>query len=321
MGYIWGLLAVSGAVASALVVVSLPHLGGPGRTELFARFAIAAGIAAVGSTLLYAFFELEGGILALVLGDAFMVLGPGSMLLAVSALTGRSDRLRVAVIALSAIVLAVAVTTASIDKPVSLVVKAAALSVLCLWVAGQTRRDGLAGQPGMATLLAVNVVYGLFSAARIVVGAVLGWESELYRAAFSIYPTTAVGAAAVLFTGVAVFRVLRFHGLGARDVEPTAAVHEIQGVVVALGEVPAVRAAFGTATVVALLSGLDEACAAVAAALAGPERSGSVTTETVTALVRAELERRGWSASEIGLVTVASASVARTPESGGRPRD
>lgn len=304
MGYIWGLLAVSAAVASALVVVSLPRLGGPGRAELFARFAIAAGIAAVGSTLLYAYFELGGGILALVLGDAFMVLGPGSMLLAVSALTDRPGRLRVSAVALAFIVLAVAATTATVDKPGSLVAKAAALSVFCLWVAVQTRRDGLAGQPGMTTLLVVNVGYGIFSASRVATGILLGWDSALYQIAFSITPTTILGAAAVLFTGMAVVRVLRSRGIDARHSAAEGAVREVGAAVIALGDVSAVRAAYGTATLSALLRGLDEACEDVTLAVADAGAADQTTAQSVAALLRAELERRGWTASEIGLVTV-----------------
>lgn len=303
MGYIWGLLAISAAVVSTVIALTLPHWGAPGRAELFARFSVAAGIAAVGSSLMYAIYELGGGVLALVVGDAFMVLGPGAMLLATGAPAGR---LRADAITVSLAVVLVSVTTTVADTRASLLVKIAVLCLLCLGVAGQTRRPPLRGLAGTRTLLVVNLGYAAFCAGRIVAALTLGWESPVYRAVFSIVPTTAVGAVAVVATGLAVWQVLRSHGWSLRrrrDAPAEELVIEVAGWRVSLTDPADVRRAFGADTVSEIARDLE----AVGDSLRRRADTTAVSFATsveVTAHLRLELEARGWSPTEIALLTV-----------------
>lgn len=303
MGYIWGLLAISAAVVSTVIALTLPHWGAPGRAELFARFSVAAGIAAVGSSLMYAIYELSGGVLALVVGDAFMVLGPGAMLLAMGALTGH---LRAAVITVSVAVVLVSVTTTVTDTRTSLLVKIAVLCVLCLGVAGQTRRAALTGFAGTTTLLVVNLGYATFCAGRIVAALTVGWESPLYRAVFSIVPTTAVGAIAVVATGLAVWQVLRSQGWSLRrrsDAPAEELVVEVAGWRVSLTDPADVRRAFGADTVSEIARDLETVGGALRRRAETTEVSFASSGE-LAAHLRLELEARGWSPTEIALLTV-----------------
>ncbi|MEF2254688.1 hypothetical protein [Microbacterium schleiferi] len=304
MAWIGGLLVISIAVAGAIIAFALPIIGSPGRGQLFVRFCIIAGIAAVGSTLMYAIYETTATVLALAVGDTFMVLGPGGILLALRALSGR---LRSATIVVSCAVLAVAATTALIGLPVSALVKVSALLLLCVLTARETRVAPIVGEAGALTLLLVNAGYAAFSFGRIAVALTLGMDSPLYRAAFSIYPTTAVGIVAVAGTGVAVVRMAVARGVGGRmSPDGPESAYSVDGWSVGLPAVDDLRAAFGSSTVSRLRADLREACEVIGAdgapeaTVLARRRSHQVFSQALSA----ELESRGWSESEIAMVVI-----------------
>lgn len=304
MAWIGSLLAICIAVAGVIIAFTLPSIGSPGREQLFVRFGIIAGIAAVGSTLMYAIYETTGPISALVIGDTFMVLGPGGILLALRALSGR---LRSAVIVVSYTVLAVAATTALIGLPVSALVKVCALVLLCVLTARETRVAPIVGEVGAMTLLLVNTGYAAFSFGRIAVALTLGMDSPLYQAAFSIYPTTAVGLVAVAATGVAVVRMAAARGIGGwKAPSGSESEYSVDGWLVGLPAVDDLRAAFGGSTVSRLRADLREACEVVSADGA-PEATALARRRSHQVFSRAlcaELESRGWSESEIAMVVI-----------------
>lgn len=304
MAWIGILLVICIAVAGVIIAATLPSIGSSGRGQLFVRFSIIAGVAAVGSTLMYAIYETTGTVLALVVGDTFMVLGPGGILLALRALSGR---LRSATIVVSGAALAVAATTAFVGLPVSALVKVAALLLLCILTARETRIAPIVGETGALTLLLVNVGYATFSAGRIAVALTLGMDSPLYQAAFSIYPTTVVGILAVAATGVAVVRMTVARGMGGR-MSPSVpeSGYSVNGWLVGLPTVEDLRAAFGSSTVSRLRADLREACEAIDAddapdaTVLARRRSHQVFSQALSA----ELESRGWSESEIAMVVI-----------------
>lgn len=237
MGLSFALLAVSVAVATAVGFVAFPRLGTPGRVTLFLRYAAVAGVTAVGSSAMYFIYGAGGGILTLVLGDVGMILAPALLIIALSALEGRRAR-RISAVIL-ALVLVVAVVTATVPLPNSLAVKAVALATACgacAWVAAHSRVEPFGSLRVIALATALFAVYSL---SRAMVGVVIGWDSPLYRYAFSFAPATILGALAVVAIGAAVVRV-RF---GPRvETEPA---HCPAGATVVVGDWNLASAAYG----------------------------------------------------------------------------
>ncbi|WP_150955225.1 hypothetical protein [Microbacterium testaceum] len=207
----FGLLAVSAAVAGAVMFVALPRLGAPAPLTLFFRFAAVAGVTAVGSSWMYAIYGAGGGIPTLVVGDVAMVLAPGLLLIALTALAGR--RTRNATVVVLALAVGVAVVTATVPLPGSLAVKALALAATCGACAWAASRSPVEPFAPLRVIALTTAMYAAYSLSRVVVGGTVGWDSALYGMAFSFVPATVLGALAVLAVGAAVVRV-RF---GPRD--------------------------------------------------------------------------------------------------------
>lgn len=246
-----GLLAVSVAVAAAVLFVALPRVATPGAMTLFLRFAAVSGVCAVGSSAMYLIYGTGGGVIALVAGDVAMVLAPALLLVAVRVLDG-SRALRTSLAAL-VLTLLVATVTATVPLPTSLAVKALALTVVsgaCAWAAIRARVE----PSGPLRIIAVvTAVYALYSLARVVVGFGAGWDSPLYLTAFSFAPATVLGALAVLLNGASVVR-LRF---GPRVAEPPTRC--APGAAVVLGDWDLASAAYGPDRMRALLVDLRAA--------------------------------------------------------------
>ncbi|MFJ4036567.1 hypothetical protein ACIPVB_00660 [Microbacterium sp. NPDC090007] len=201
----WALLAVCAAVASVVAFVALPRIGTPAPMTLFLRFVAVAGVTAVGSSAMYSIYAAAGGILPLVLGDVAMVLAPSLLVMAVATLDGRSVRtMSAAALSLSLIV---AIVTAVVPLPGSLVVKALALAVacgVCAWVCARARIEPFGP---IRVICVTTAAFALYCVARVAVGVVAGWESVLYRVAFSFAPATVLGGVAVVVIGAAVVRL------------------------------------------------------------------------------------------------------------------
>lgn len=200
-----GILAVSVAVAAAVLFAALPRIGTPGAMTLFLRYAAVSGVAAVGSSAMYFMHSAGGGIVALVLGDVAMVLAPALLLVALEVLAGR--RARRAAIASLALALVTAVVTATVPLPGSLAVKVLLVTLPCTACALVAARSRLEPRWPMRLILAANAAYAVYSAARVAVGLAAGWESPLFDLGFSFAPATLAGAVVIAAVGIAVVRV------------------------------------------------------------------------------------------------------------------
>lgn len=301
-----GLVAVSAAVATVVLLVALPRIGMPGRTTLFLRFAAVAGVSAVGSSAMYFIYTAGGGILSLVLGDVAMVLAPSLLLVAVSVLDGRGAlRTSLAVVALALIV---AVVTATVPLPGSLVVKALALALACAACAVVAFRADIDPFAPVRLIALTTAVFALYCIARVIVGVTAGWTSALYLVGFSYAPATVLGGVAVVLVGAAAVR-LRFgrRELGGEIVCPN-------GAAVVVGDWDLAVAAYGSDRVHELVAQLRQAARDLDPRALDVPRGAELTTadplEAVGARLRAEY---GWEAEDvILLVDGASTSAIRT---------
>jgi len=201
-----GILAVSVAVAAAVLFAALPRIGTPGAMTLFLRYAAVSGVAAVGSSAMYLMYSAaDEGIVSLVLGDVAMVLAPALLLVAIDVLAGRNAR-RWAIASL-ALALVTAVVTATVPLPGSLAVKVLLVTVPCTACALAAARSRLEPRWPMHVILFATATYAVYSVARVAVGLIAGWDSSLYDLGFSFAPATFAGALAIAAIGVAVVRV------------------------------------------------------------------------------------------------------------------
>ncbi|WP_147301858.1 hypothetical protein [Microbacterium sp. AG157] len=311
MGLSFGILAVSVAVAGAVMFIAMPRIGTPGPMTLFLRFAAVAGVTAAGSSAMYFIYGAGGGILPLVLGDVAMVLAPALLIVALSALEGRRARnTSIAILAL-ALALAVALVTATVPLPGSLAAKAVAVAVTCGacgWVASHSRVEPFGPLRVIALTSGVFAVYSLF---RAIVGLVVGWDSVLYRVAFSFAPATILGALAVLAIGAAVVRV-RFGPRVTVDVAERAA-----GSVVVVGDWDLASTAYGPDRVRGLVADLRAAARDLdPAAVDVPRGTETLVPDAVSVLSDRLRRDYGWEPEQtILLVDGATTSAIRT-----RPR-
>ncbi len=246
-----GILAVSVAVAAAVLFAALPRIGTPGAMTLFLRYAAVSGLSAVGSSAMYFIYTAGGGIIALVLGDVAMVLAPALLLVALRVLAGRRAR-RWATASL-VLALVTAVVTATVPLPASLAVKILLITVPCALCALDAARSRLEPRWPTRLILAANAVYAVYSAARVAVGLTAGWESSLYDLGFSFGPATFAGSLAIVAIGVAVVRVR----IGPRAAVVSGACPAGRSVV--LGDWPLASAAYGQERMRAMVAELQSA--------------------------------------------------------------
>lgn len=246
-----GMLAVSVAVAAAVLFAALPRIGTPGAMTLFLRYAAVSGVSAVGSSAMYFIYTAGDGIIALVLGDVAMVLAPALLLVALRVLEGRRAR-RWAIASLF-LALVTAAVTATVPLPTSLAVKILLITVPCTLCALAAARSHLEPRWPMRLILVANAVYAAYSAARVAVGATAGWESSLYDLGFSFGPATFAGSLAIVAIGVAVVRVR----IGPRAAAASADCPVGRSVVV--GDWPLASAAYGQERMRAMVAELQSA--------------------------------------------------------------
>lgn len=201
-----GMLAVSVAVAAAVLFAALPRIGTPGAMTLFLRYAAVSGVAAVGSSAMYL---IDGagheGIVSLVLGDVAMVLAPMLLLVALKVLEGQKAR-RWSLASL-ALALVMAVTTIALPPSLSLAVKAALLAAACIACALAAVRSPAEPRWPLRLIAGATALYAVYSAARAVVGVATRAESVPHRIGSSVELASVVGAIVVAAIGIAVVRV------------------------------------------------------------------------------------------------------------------
>lgn len=306
MGLSFGILAVSVAVAGAVMFVAMPRIGTPGPMTLFLRFAAVAGVTAAGSSAMYFIYGAGGGILTLVLGDVAMVLAPALLIVALSALEGRpARRTSIGILVLA---LAVAIVTATVPLPGSLAVKAVAVAATCgacAWVASHSRVEPFGP---LRVIALTNAVFAVYSLSRAIVGVVVGWDSTLFRFVFSFAPATVLGAAAVLAIGAAVVRV-RFGPRVAAEVAPCPA-----GAAVVVGDWDLASAAYGPDRMRGLVADLRSAARDLDPGAADVPRGTETTVPDAVSALGAHLQTAyGWEPEQtILLVDGATTAAVRT---------
>ncbi|MCJ1708292.1 hypothetical protein [Microbacterium sp. VKM Ac-2923] len=308
MGLSLVLLAISVAVATTVLFVALPRVGTPGSMLLFLRFAAVSGVCAVGSSAMYVIYGAGGGPLSLVMGDVAMVLSPALMFVALSVLDGRG----VARSSFTAggLAAAVAVVSATVPLPGSLAVKALALAIACGATAWTAFRSSGPARGPLRLIAWTNAVFAVYCVARVVTGAVAGWESAVYLAAFSIAPATMLGAlsvlltgAAVLLTGAAVVR-LRF---GRRRTERPE--RRPAGTAVVIGDWDLASTAYGPEGVRALVAELRAAAADVDPGAAEVPRGAALSVPNAESVVGNRLAAAyAWQPEQVALLVDGAAT-------------
>lgn len=202
-----GVVVMSVGLAAGVIRVVLPRIGSPTPLGVFLRLASVSGALAVGAGAMYVARFSGGGTGTLVAADTCMILA--SALLCVGLAKprrGRSASPRALALAIAAAA-AVAVSSALLAPDVSLMVKAVALLVVSAVGAPLALRNRALPHASMRVLGATMIVYGSYSALRLVVLSTP--ESLLTQTLFS---PTGAGIAAVttmLMTGVAISLVGR----------------------------------------------------------------------------------------------------------------
>jgi hypothetical protein len=314
MGLSLVLLAVSVVVATTVLFVALPRVGTPGVMLLFLRFAAVSGVCAVGSSAMYAIYGAGGGLLSLVMGDVAMVLAPALMLVALRVLDGRGA-VRSSVAA-GGLAVAVAVVSASVPLPGSLAVKALALATACAATAWTAFRSSVPARGPLRLIAVTNAVFAVYCVARVVAGAVAGWESAAYLAAFSFAPATMLGALAVMLTGVAVVR-LRFG--------PRRTVHPLRrpaGTAVVVGDWDLASAAYGPERMRALVAELRAAAADIDSGAVDVPRGAALSVPDAESVVGSRLAAAyAWQPEQVALlIDGAATGPVRTHPDPGRGR-
>lgn len=314
MGLSLVLLAISVAVATTVLFVALPRVGTPGVMLLFLRFAAVSGVCAVGSSAMYLIYATGGGILSLVMGDVAMVLAPALMFVALGVLDGRGA-VRSSLMA-GGLAVAVAVVSATVPLPGSLVVKALALTAACAATAWTAFRSGAPARGPLRLIALTNAVYAVYCVARVVAGVVAGWESAVYLAAFSFAPATMLGALAVLLTGLAVVR-LRF---GRRRIE--SAHIRPGGTAVVIGDWDLASTAYGPDRMRTLVAELRAAATDVDPGAAHVPRGAALSVSDAEAVVGSRLAADyAWPPEQVALlVDGATTGPVRTHPGRGRGR-
>ncbi|MDQ1075352.1 hypothetical protein QE406_001592 [Microbacterium testaceum] len=310
-----GILAVSVAVAAAVLFAALPRIGTPGAMTLFLRYAAVSGVAAVGSSAMYFMYGAGGGIVALVLGDVAMVLAPALLLIALEALAGRRAR-RWATASL-ALVAVTAVVTATVSLPWSLVVKVLLLTVLCTACALSAARLRLEPRWPMRLILTANAAYATYSATRIIVGFIAGADSPLYALWFSFAPVTIAGTLAILGIGVAVVRVR----VGPRAQAAPVACPAGRAVVV--GDWALASAAYGPERMRAMVAELQSTARTFDETARDLPRGVEITMpDAITRLGDSLRDVYGWKPDEVALLVdgATTAAIHTHPQRTGRRR-
>lgn len=309
MALLLTLIVISVAVVAAVLIVTMLHLGTPGTLTLFLRFVAAAGIAAVGASVLYLVYGSGGGVASLAVGDMCMVLVPLLLLVAVRTLDGAAFLWPSIIAFLLAI--GVAGVTAFVPLPGSLGVKVAVLAATCAACAWVAARSLALPASAMRIVAFASGGYAVFSVLRLLVAAVAGWGSRLYAAMFSFVPATVVGGLVVLALGVAVLQLRT-----ASDPSPQARRDRAPGAIVVIGDWRLASAAYGPDRVRGLVRDLRAAARSLDPDAVdvprGVEVSLSHAVVTLAEVARAEY---GWSADEVALLAdgVSTAAVRTHP--------
>lgn len=304
MGPLFVFLGISVAVVAAVLVVAVPLLRSSDPSALFLRFAEAAGIAAVGASILYIAYEHGGGQPCLAVGDTCMVLVPFLLFVAVHALGG--GRVLWPSVAAFVVSIGVGVVTSLVPLPGSLGVKVAVLTIasgMCAWAAARSPAEPWGP---IRTIALAAGGYGVFSALRLGFAIVTGWGSPPYRIGFSFVPATVVGSVVVLAVGVA---VLQLRTERSRNGQPSS--RPVSGSIVVVGDWRLASAAYGADRVRALVSDLRSVGRSVDPAAADVPRGVEVSVPQAVAVLSDRLRAtRGWSEDEIALLADGAATAA-----------
>lgn len=290
-----GLAIMCIGVAFGVVGIALPRSSAPLPFTTFIQYAVMAGIFSIGATVMYVVHRYDGARLALVVGDATMVLASGTMAVALGGLSARRRRAALALVAVTAI--AAGGCTAATSENVSLVIKAAVLAVVCTVCALAAARSPVAPRRPASLIAAAMGLYAVYSAARAIVGVTTGWAGAVGAVFRSLEIGSAVAIATVLVCGLGIILSLRS---SARVSDGAPREHSV----VVIGDARLVASAFGPGRLRSLVDELR------AAAHELDDRAVDVRNGVATALPAAlptlgeQMQNSfGWSPEEIALLT------------------
>ena len=232
-----GLAVMCIGVAFGVVGIALPRASAPVPFTTFIQYAVMAGILSIGSTVMYVVNRYDGARLALVVGDATMVLAAGTMAVALGGPSARRRRTALGLVAATAI--AVGASTAATSEDVSLVVKAAVLAVVCSVCALAAVRSPVAPRRPALLIAVAMGLYAAYSAERALVGVTTGWAGPVGALFRSLEIGSAVAIATVLVCGLGIALSLRSSG-------PVSDGEHREHSVVVIGDAHLVASAFGT---------------------------------------------------------------------------
>ncbi|SIS16520.1 hypothetical protein [Microbacterium sp. RURRCA19A] len=289
-----GLAVMCVGVAFGVVGIALPRASAPLPFTTFVQYAVMAGIFSIGSTVMYVVHRYDGARLALVVGDATMVLAAGTMAVA---LAGLSTHRRRAILGLvAAIAVAVGAATASTSEDVSLVVKAAVLAVVCSACALAAARSPVAPRRPALLIASAMGLYAVYSAARALVGATTGWMTPVGAAFRSLDIGSAVAIATVLVCGLGI--VLALHSF--RQVSDDG---PREHSVVVIGDAPLAASAFGADRLRSLVTELRTAAHALDDRAVDVRHGVATALPSALSTLGAQMhDGFGWSPEEIALL-------------------
>lgn len=289
-----GLAVMCIGVAFGVVGIALPRASAPVPFTTFIQYAVMAGIFSIGSTVMYVVNRYDGARLALVVGDATMVLAAGTMAVGLAGLAVGRRRAALGLVAVTAI--AVGASTAATSEDVSLMIKAAVLTVVCGVCTLAAVRSPVAPRRPALLIAAAMGLYTVYSAARALVGVTTGWAGPVGAVFRSLEIGSAVAIATVLVCGLGIVLALRFSGQ-VSDGEPR------EHSVVVIGDAQLVASAFGSDRLRSLVNELR------AAAHALDDHAVDVRNGVATAMPSAlptlgeQMQNGfGWSPEEIALL-------------------
>ncbi|WP_295830483.1 hypothetical protein [uncultured Microbacterium sp.] len=299
-----GLAVMCATLGVCVVAVILPQLGSRGPLHFFLRLATVAGVLSVGSTAMFILAFQGGGPLPLALGAVGMVLAP--VLLCIAVTPPRSKRIKL-LIAL-AIILSAAVgsSVAFLSDPTALRVRLCAVALACLLCAVLSARARTLPRRSAGVMSATNGAYGLYSLARLAVGASPAAGSAIDEMLFSAEAAAAAATVCVLLVGLAVVLVRRSPVAHDRDASR-------EWSRVALADWRRGTLELGADGVLALLTELRLAAREVDPTAVDVYHGVEVRRPATLLAVRARLrDAYGWRPAQLALLS--------TPGNPGRPR-
>jgi len=290
------LLAISIAVVASVLLVAIPHLGGPSTMRLFLRFTLAFLFCAVSACVLYVISRAGGGMVFQIIGDTAMVLAPSLLFVGLCVLTERRA-LEPGVLAF-ALTVTVAVVSTTVPQPSPLAVKGVAVAVACAACAWSALRSPAEPARPLLLIAIVSAGYSVYSLVRMLVGVSAGWDSAAVLAGQFFVPAMITGVvAASVVTACAAWLIVARARLDATR-------RRSAGTLVVVGDWRLASAAYGQERVRTLVVQLQAAARDLDPNAVGVPRGVEVVLPSPVATLGAHVrDTYGWNPDEVALLS------------------